>query len=189
MEENKSRMSIAIGKACDELLKDGYSVEIRGSLRDHYIHNYHDIFSVFNIIAVKKNDVRFIHISSQGKLNYAKSVITKNFYMDYPSIEIWIPQKGVGWNIYKIIDGEWYNLKMVGKTKINDIHNSKIKKYILYNRKGIMILGSYNAYFIPNDDWYDNFEKFINDIGYEENSRIYITTDNGNITVRVYGKD
>jgi hypothetical protein len=51
-----------------------------------------------------------------------------------------------------------------------------------------MILGSYNAYFIPNDDWYDNFEKFINDIGYEENSRIYITTENGNMTVRVYGK-
>jgi len=109
-------------RAQKELEKKGYKV-VRAMasgrfINGKYITHYNDFFNVFDLIAVKDNEVRFIQITSGEQLSSHKSKVKANFNFSFKNtvtIEIWYYYKLKGKWQYKILylkDGEWLDSKL-----------------------------------------------------------------------------
>ncbi len=139
------------------LLMDGYAVELfsRNNMEDIQVH---DLAKYFDLIAVKQGIVRLIKIVGMPKAADMPG-IKSAFPFDYPDIEVWVV-RGETRKIYKIIHGDFYRL--VDNADYFDCKDvKKVIRYELWGNKGIMVLGGYNAYFIPNSELFDNFERDI----------------------------
>ncbi|MGC8582018.1 MAG: hypothetical protein ACP5MW_06760 [Thermoplasmata archaeon] len=179
-----------IAEICRELQDEGYFVDWRIDFQDRFKHNYHDIYNYFDIVAIKKNTTRLIKVIlgkavAIDRLKYYKYSIAQRFSdMGDISIEIWTSfDRTVK---YKLIDGEWYKLKIIGEAKYADLNNPRIVKYMLFSEPGVMIFSEASAFFIPSDELYNNFEKFLNDIGYSEGKRLIISVKDDKVMVRCY---
>jgi len=104
-------------RAKKELEEKGYKV-IRAMasgrfFNGKYITHYNDFFNVFDLIAVKDNEVRFIQVTSGEQLSSHKSKIKVNFdfsFKDIVTIELWYYYKLKGKWQYRILylkNGEW----------------------------------------------------------------------------------
>ena len=109
-------------RAQKELEKKGYKV-IRAMasgrfINGKYITHYNDFFSVFDLIAVKDNEVRFIQVTSGEQLSSHKSKVKANFNFTFKNIvtvEIWYFYKLKGKWQYRILylkDGEWLDSRL-----------------------------------------------------------------------------
>ncbi len=109
-------------KAKKELEDKGYLVaRAMASSRkigNIYITKYNDFFHVFDLIAVKDNEVRLIQVTSGSGLSSHKKKILDNFpyvFDSVVSVEIWYYYKmGRVWK-YKILylkRGEWLESKL-----------------------------------------------------------------------------
>ena len=187
---------IPLSKVAFELQRDGYFVEIPSNCKDNRFDiDYHNILSVFNLIAVKDSIARLMYVFDTGgknrlsELRDKRAEIIKYFKMDNPSIEIWYPSRHVGFSIYKVINGEWHRLKIIdGSQSATDIYDAKIIRYTLYDDRGIMFLGADVAYFLKSDEYYNDFDNFIKNINCLEHNRIRIYKTRTGTVVRCNDK-
>lgn len=187
---------IPLSKVASGLQKEGYFVEIPSNCKDNrFDFDYHNILSVFNLIAIKDSIVRLMYIFNVGgtgrfsEFMAKKAEIIKYFTMDNPSVEIWYPSRRVGFSIYKVINGSWFRLKFIdGDQSVADIYDAKIIKYTLYGDRGIMFLGTDVAYFLKSDEYYNDFDSFIKNINCHEHNRIRIYKTYTGIVVRCNDK-
>ncbi|MGC8860991.1 MAG: hypothetical protein ACP5QH_07320 [Thermoplasmata archaeon] len=133
------------------LIEEGYLIE-ELKCKDYKLKRS-DLSRYFDFIAVKQGIVRLVKFSNRPT-DDAKEL--QSLGIEDPSVEIWHVHPGHSTSIYKLIEGRFYRLRV--RFEFYPRHAvRRVTRYILWGMKGIVILTTYEAHFIPSEDLYENF--------------------------------